>query len=581
MHNSPALLSIIILLAAAVLAVPLARRIRLGSVIGYLAAGAVVGPWGFQLIVEVEQIRRLAEFGVIFLLFVIGVDLKPQRLWIMRRMIFGLGSLQMLTTGGALIGIALLLDVPLNAAIVVGFGLALSSTAFGLQILSDKGELPSRYGRASFSILLLQDLAVVPLLALIPLLAPRGETVTAPLGLAAVKTVIIVGGVIVLGIFLLRPVLRLIATSRSSEVFTAAAMLLVLGAAYLMEAFGLSMGLGAFLAGLLISNTEYRHQVEADIQPFRGFLLGLFFMAVGMSIDLGLIVSLGSLIAALVVGLLVVKGGILWVLARLWGFGSANALRIAVLLGQGGEFAFVLFGVASGTGVIDDGLFQILQVVVALTMAATPLLVAAGHWFAVHVTKDVEHHDIVDGHIEEIAGHVIIAGFGRVGQTVAEMLHRKGVPYTALDLEPDRISYKRKEGVPIYFGDASRPEVLRAAGAAKASLMVITLDAPDAAERAVAVAHQHYPDLPIYARARDLESGLALETLGATNTIPETLEGSLQLGTAALMTLGFSEDEAVHIADELRRDHYLRLQQIASDEQGEPTNDENGDARPN
>ena len=371
------LTDILILLAAAIIAVSVFRRLGLGSVLGYLVAGAVVGPWGFGFIDRIEEIRNIAEFGVIFLLFIIGIELKPARLWEMRHMVFGLGTAQVVVTGLVICGLALLFGQPLRTAVIIGFGLALSSTAFALQILNERGEIGESHGRTAFSILLLQDLAVVPLLTLVSLLAVKTPLLEG-LELALLEAVLIIGFVILAGRYLLTPALRLVAISRTAEVFTAAALFAVLGTAWLMEEAGLSLALGAFLAGLRMAESSYRHQVVADIQPFRGILLGLFFMAVGMSVDFGLLGEHGAVITGLVFALLLIKSVILWVLCRLMGVSSADATRVALLLSQSGEFGFVIFGLATISGILADHYFHILTLLVALTMAMTPLMASLG-----------------------------------------------------------------------------------------------------------------------------------------------------------------------------------------------------------
>ena len=372
---------IIVLLTAAVVAVPLFQRLGLGAVLGFLVAGAAVGPWGIGFIMAVDEIRHLAEFGVVFMLFIIGIELKPARLWIMRRTVFGLGSAQLFATGVVLTLAALYFDLTLRSALVVGFGLALSSTAFGLQILSDKGELGTEYGRTSFAILLMQDLAIVPMMALLPLLASSDMSVTEDVELAALESILILVGVFVLGRLLFRPILKLVAESkRNPEIFTATAILLVLGAALLTGWAGLSMALGAFLGGLLLADSRYRHQIMSDIQPFRGLLLGLFFMSVGMSINFGLIGTHGLQVAGLVGGLLLIKAAVIWGLCRVTGRTFAEAVQVALLLAQAGEFGFVIFGLANITGIMESELYQLLLLIIALSMAATPLLVKLSPW---------------------------------------------------------------------------------------------------------------------------------------------------------------------------------------------------------
>ena len=457
---------ILVLLAAAIIAVPVFQRLGLGSVLGYLTAGAVVGPWGLGFIDQTVEIRHIAEFGVVFLLFIIGIELKPARLWAMRRMVFGLGTAQVMVTGLAIAGLALLFDQSLKIAVIIGFGLALSSTAFGLQILTERGEMGTVHGHTAFSVLLLQDLAVVPLLTLVSLLA-ADTTLLEGIEFAILDAVLVIALVILVGRFLLSPVLRLVVTSRTAELFTVAAVFSVLGTAWLMEEVGLSLALGAFLAGLMMAESHYRHQVIADIEPFRGILLGLFFMGVGMSIDFGLLGRQGILIAGLVLGLLVIKSTIIWVLCRLMGIETPDATRVSLLLSQSGEFGFVLFGLGAISGVLTEDLFHTLTLLVALTMASTPLMANLGEYLSKRLTRAVDRHDVSTDHIDTGRPHVIIAGFGRVGRRVARILQAGKVPYLAIESDADRVLEGRRDGFSVFYGDASQVDVLKAAGAGR------------------------------------------------------------------------------------------------------------------
>ena len=499
---------ILVLLAAAIITVPLFQRLGLGAVLGYLAAGALVGPWGLGFIDRVEEIRYIAEFGVIFLLFIIGIELKPARLWAMRRMVFVLGTAQVVLTGLAIAALALLFNQPLGTAIIIGFGLALSSTAFGLQILGERGEMGTVRGQTAFSVLLLQDLAVVPLLALVSLLA-ADATLLEGIEFAILEAMLIIAFVILVGRFFLSPVLRLVATSRTAEVFTAAAVFAVLGTAWLMEEAGLSLALGAFLAGLMMANSHYRHQLIADIQPFRGILLGLFFMGVGMAIDFGLLGRQGVLVAGLVLGLLLIKSVILWILCRIMGVSSPDATRVSLLLSQSGEFGFVLFGLAALSGVLSADIFHMLTLLVALTMATTPLMANLGEYLNRQLTNIEDRHDVRTDHIYAGRPHVIIAGFGRVGRRVSRILQGGNVPFLAIDSNADRVLDGRREGFPVFYGDASQVDVLKAAGAGQAGALVCTLDQAVPAVRLVNILRQQYPDISIHARGRDRDDRLA------------------------------------------------------------------------
>ena len=549
------LTDILVLLAAAIVAVPVFQRLGLGSVLGYLAAGAIVGPWGFGFIDQVEEIRYIAEFGVIFLLFIIGIELKPARLWAMRRMVFGLGTAQVMLTGLVIAGLALLFDQSLRTALIIGFGLALSSTAFGLQILNERGEMGTVHGRTAFSVLLLQDLAVVPLLTLVSLLA-ADTALLEGIEFAILEAALVITFVILVGRFFLSPILRLVATSRTAEVFTAAAVFAVLGTAWLMEEVGLSLALGAFLAGLMMAESHYRHQVIADIQPFRGILLGLFFMGVGMSIDFGLLGRQGVVIAGLVLGLLLIKSVILWALCRLTGVGTPDATRVSLLLSQSGEFGFVLFGLAAISGILAEDLFQFLALVIALTMATTPLMVNLGEYINRRLTKAADRHDVSTNHIDAGQPHVIIAGFGRVGRRVARILQAGNVPYLAIDSNADRVLDGRREGFSVFYGDASQVDVLKAAGAGEAGVLVCTLDQAAPAIRLVNIMRQHYPGIAIHARGRDRQNCEQLLKAGATIAISETLEASLQIGAAVLSTMGIIEEDATALIESLRKEYY-------------------------
>ncbi len=559
MHETSYLQQILILLAAAVVAVPIFQRLGMGTVLGYLIAGAIIGPWGLEFIYEVEDIRHIAEFGVIFLLFLIGIELKPSRLWSMRRMVFGLGSAQVLITGLVLAGLMLLFGFDGKIAIIVGFGLALSSTAFGLQILTERRQLNTDSGRATLSILLLQDLAVVPLLTLVSLLA-EDFSLTKGVEYALLEAVLAIVVVLLVGRYLLTPILHLVASSRTSEVFIAAAVLAVLGISWLMDKAGLSMALGAFLAGLMLAESHYRHQIVADILPFRAILLGLFFMSVGMSINFGLLIDQTLLIAGLVLALLAIKIVLLLGLCHIFGLNKSDNTRVSFLLAQSGEFAFILFGLATIKGVLTTDLFQLLMLIVALTMAATPLLVSFANYLDRRFISKTDQHPLKNLEFESDQHRVIIAGFGRVGRRIAKLLDSSQTSYMALDNKPDRVARLHAEGIPVFFGDASRIDVLEAAGAYQASVLVITLVDPDAAERLVHVVHQHYPELLIYARAHDHEHCQALLKAGATIAISETMETSLQLGNLALEASGVPEDEIDQLLEAYRLGYYADIE---------------------
>jgi monovalent cation:proton antiporter-2 (CPA2) family protein len=550
----------LILLAAGVVAVLLFQRLGLGTVLGFLVAGALVGPWGLGFITAVEEIRHLAEFGVVFLLFIIGIELKPSRLWVMRRSVFGLGTAQVMVTGAVMTLAALALGLPPRTALITGFGLALSSTAFGLQILQDKGEFGTAYGRSAFAILLLQDLAIVPLIALLPLLARPDLTITQDVELAGLEAVLILVGVFVLGRLLLHPVLQLAAGSRRNpEIFTATGILLVLGAAWLTDWAGLSMALGAFLGGLLLADSRYRHQIIADIQPFRGLLLGLFFMSVGMSVNFGLLARQGGEVLGLVGGLLLLKAALLWALCRMTGRSHTESTQVALLLAQSGEFGFVLFGFAHVLGLMDGELFQLLLLVIALSMTATPLLVRLSRWLVPAPASAALAAAPPSEPIPSLRNHVIVAGFGRFGNALAHILTKAGVPYLVLEINPARVARARALNYPVFYGDASHAEVLRSAGAAEAAMVVLALDQMESIGKAVVTVREAFPDLTIYSRAWDIEVAQRLRAMGVTYAMPETMASGLQLAGDVLRGSGISPEKAARLVDEVRGERQRKI----------------------
>lgn len=555
------LLDIVILLAAAVVAVPIFRAARLGAVPGFLVAGVLVGPSGLALIDNVTEISRLSELGVVLLLFVIGIELKPSRLWLMRRPVFGLGTLQVVTTG-ALLAAAfyLLMDVPFRAAAVIGPALALSSTAFVLQLLSEQRLLHSEYGRTSLAVLLLQDLAVVPLLALVPLLAIPQLTIGADIALALAEAVAILLGVVVFGRFLLQPILHRVTRARTREVFTALTVLLVLGSALLTEHIGLSMAMGAFIAGLLIADSPFRHEVIAEIEPFRGLLLGLFFISMGMSLNIGVFLQEPLNTLGLLFVLIAIKFALLWPLALFFGLGARTAAAVALLLAQSGEFGLVLFAYAFQAEVIDNTLFQQLLVVVVLSMLVTPpLAYLAQRMATARVRPPKESREV------PTKAPVILAGFGRVGRRIGEILALAGKPYVAIDNNSTLVLRERADGHSIFFGDARRPDVLRAVGVADASLVIVTLDDFEAAEDIVATVHKLHPDVTILARGHNANQCRMLRQLGAALAVSENLEASLELAREALTFDGGDIDSTETLLRRFRREHYASVAKGASD----------------
>ncbi len=561
MNDHGLLVNTLIYLSAAVIAVPLAKRLGLGSILGYLIAGVAIGPWGLRLINNVSDILHFAEFGVVLLLFLIGLELHPRRLWEMRRPIFGMGGLQVLATTLALFLLILLLGLPWHAALVIAMGLSLSSTAIALQTLKEKSLLSTKAGNSVFSILLFQDIAVIPMLALIPILGETlvhtGDPLTGIMKAVAVIFCIIIGGH-----YLIRPIFRYIAATGLREIFTAFSLLLVIGISLLMQAVDMSMALGAFLAGVLLAESEYRHELEVEIEPFKGLLLGLFFISVGMSIDFGQLLAQPLLIFTLVVGLVAVK---LLVLVGITFNGIIPEGQRGIfvfLLCQGGEFAFVLFSVAQSSGALDAELVSLLFVVVALSMMSTPLLLLINEKVLHPRFIRLGHTPPVDEPIEESDNPVIIAGFGQFGRSIGRLLHANGIATTVLDHNPEQIESARRFGYRIYFGDASRLDILRAAGAEQAKLLIVTVDNPDMAIEIVDLAQAYFPNLQILSRVKNIAHAAELVKREITLFRYETTDSALRLGEDALKSLGFGAYQAKLMANNFRDYEDALLQEI-------------------
>jgi glutathione-regulated potassium-efflux system ancillary protein KefC len=561
MEHAPAwLTNSLIYLGAAVLVVPLARALGLGSIIGYLAAGIAIGPWGLGLVTNVEDILHFAEFGVVLMLFLVGLELEPKRLWSLRRPIFGWGSAQVLGCAAVLLVAAMLAGASWRVSLVAALGLALSSTAIALQVMGERNLLRTSAGQAGFSILLFQDVAAIPVLALLPLLASSSEAgQVAGDGWIwdALKIVGVVAGIILGGRLVIRPLLRWIAKSNTPEIFTAASLLLVVAIAALMQLVGLSMALGAFLAGVLLAESEYRRELETDIEPFKGLLLGLFFIAVGMSIDFGVIARSPGLMAAIVVGLLLLKAIVIYAVARLMGLPVQDRPVFTLLLAQGGEFAFVVFQAAAGSRVLTPEMASLLIGAVAISMLISPLLLVAidrllmPRFMAGHTRQ-----------LEEISepqnAPIIIAGFGRYGQIVGRLLNAQGLAATVLDHDADMIEAARSFGYKVFYGDATRLDLLRTAGAAQAKVLVIAVDDTEQSLAIVRLASEHFPQLEIVARARDVTHWNELRDLGVTRVEREVFESSLRSGRTVLEVLGYPAGEARRQAMRFRR-HNLAL----------------------
>jgi glutathione-regulated potassium-efflux system ancillary protein KefC len=542
-HGNPLLLQAATYFAAAVVAVLIAQRLGLGSVAGYLLAGIAIGPWGLKLVGDVQDIRSFAELGVVFLLFVIGLELEPRRLWSMRGRLLGLGLSQVLGSITALAALGWLFNVDARIAVIGAMALSLSSTALALQPLAERGGLGTQGGQATFAVLLFQDLAVIPMLALLPLLGAAGASRHFSWHEIAYPAAAVVA-TLVLGHYLARPVFRHIARTGLREIFTAFALLLVLGIALGYELVGLSMALGAFLAGVLLAESEYRHEIEAAVEPFKGLLLGLFFISVGMGVDFAVLLAKPLTVVAIIVGLFVVKGAVLWLIARRSGLPASEQPLFILLLAQGGEFAFVLLGPSAGGAALPAETAQAVILAVALSMLATPfLLVLHDRLLARRLKRSAAKPAETP---EE--GKVILAGLGRIGQVVARLLNAAGHPVTVLDDDPDHVEQSRKFGFRVFYGDATRLDLLHAAGAESADALIITLDDAAATTQLARTAKKHFPRLRIIARARDMRHMFELRDLGIEVIERETFRSALALGEAALAAIGGDAGRAAQAA---------------------------------
>lgn len=543
----------LIYLAAAVLAVPLFRKLGLGAVLGYVAAGVVIGPWGVRLITDVDDILHFSELGVVLLLFIIGLELRPSRLWALRKSIFGFGGAQM-GLSAAVLGALLMLDgYSLKIAALLASALALSSTAFALQLLAERKELNTRMGRTAFGNLLFQDLAVIPILALIPLLSSGGsdapfmaKELLPPIGVLVV--------LLVFGRMLLSLAMRVVAYSKVREVVTAMALFIVLGMATLLEHAGLSMALGAFIAGVLLADSEFRHQLEADIEPFKGLLLGLFFIAVGMSLNIGLMGDEPSSILIAVLVLVGVKATVLFALGKWQGLSNADARHLGIVLSQGGEFAFVIFGIAVTEQVLPSGVAEHFIVVVTLSMMTTPLLL----WLLERFQRDEDQDQAFDAMPDE-APPVLIAGFGRFGQIIARVLRARGIHFTALEIDQTQVDFVRAYGNEIYYGDATRLELLHAAGAAEAKIFVLAVDDPEVSIRIAQVVRESFPNLKVYARARNRKHAYQLMDEQVHLVRRETFLSAVDMTREVLLGTGMPDVEARNLVERFRQHDLERL----------------------
>jgi CPA2 family monovalent cation:H+ antiporter-2 len=572
MHNH--LFDIIILLSAAVFIVIAFWKMNISPVLGYFVAGAVIGPHGFDLIGPAETIGsagimdNLAEFGVVFLLFIIGLELTFERLIAMRIHVFGFGSLQVIVTMIAIWCVALAFGVNVKIAVIIGGGLALSSTAMVLQVLQEKGHQATQVGRLSIAVLLLQDFAVVPLIVLVPLLAGNSQqSLISSLTGSLVQATIALVLIFITGRLLLRPLFSVIAKMESNEIFVATTLLIVLGAACITEHFKLSMALGAFVAGLLVAETEYRHSVERSVLPFKDLFLGLFFMTVGMSIDIQLLLKKFPLITLLSIILIVLKTSIIYILCRFFGFKSAPAVQAGLLLAQGGEFAFILFRMADELEVLPGEIAQVLMILTTVTMAFTPLLAGLGDWIANSSSgeKVILDDKAVTIDTQDLHNHVIVAGFGRVGYMVTKMLTAEHLSYVVVDIQSKIVKEGKNDGFPIYLGDVTRQEILKSIGIERAQALIISIKNEVTIKKTISLVAANFPHVNIIIRLPDLSNMEVYRDLGASKIIPETSEIGLQLGAAALSLSGISESGVASLKSRFRQGNYSMLKDLGSD----------------
>lgn len=549
------LLQVIVFLAAAAIAAPLGKRCQVGSVLGYLVAGILIMASGVgDMLGDPEELRHTAELGVAMFLFLIGLELRPRRLWAMRSSVFGAGGLQVILTIIVFTLIAWYGVLGFGPSLIVGLALSLSSTAFALQTLDEKGELRARHGRLSFSVLLFQDIAAIPMIAMVPFLAQRGSE-SAFSALTVLQGIFVFAGIVLVGRYLLNPIYRIIASTGVREAMTASALLTIVIVVYLMEHIGLSASLGAFLAGILLADSEFRHQIEADIAPFEGLLLGLFFVTVGMSLSLDLLLDDPSTILSAVAFIMAVKALILYVVGRLQGLNDRASRRLALMLSQGGEFGFVLLAAAASGHVIDVHLAGGIAVAITISMAITPLLLLIDDFFTDRLSKTEPVYDTPP----QEEGHVVIAGFGRFGQIVARVLRATKIPFTALDINAEQVNFVNQFGNKIYYGDASRLGILEAAKTQDARAFVLAIDDIETSVRTAQVVKTHFPHVPIFARARNRQHVHRLMDLGIEDIERETFLGSMELTRDLLMGLGTRKDRAKWIIDMFKESDERRL----------------------
>ncbi len=549
----------LILLATTAVSVIFFKRIGLGSLLGLLAAGVVVGPSGLEIAKDVETFRHVTEIGVVFLLFIIGLEMQPAKLWSMRRAVFGLGSLQVVVTG-LLIAVYLMLYLQSWAvALLVGLGFALSSTAFVMQILGERRELPTEHGQNGFGVLLMQDLAIVPLLAMVPILAEEKDTVAAtgtPTWLAGLEVVAMLAAVYVIGRYFLPFVLNIIVRQQNKDALTTVAVLAVLGAGWAMDEVGLSSALGAFMMGMLLSGSRYRFLLEAQLEPFKGLLLGLFFISVGMSIDVGLLLQDWTKALQIVIVIMAIKVAVLFGLCLAFGISRAAAIKIAFMLGQSGEFGFVLFGAAATAGLLESQVFAFALLLVSVSMAATPLLVKLGELLVQRFGEEKRAVPASQESKPSVAGRVLVAGYAEMGRVVCTMLETAQVPYRAIDSDQGRVAQGEKEGRPVTLGDVSDGDLLAAVGLGEASALVLTIRDLHTAKKIVSFVGSVYPTLPVIVRVGTLANWDQEELSAATVLVSMRLEASLNLGETVLRTIGTADEEVDRVHEVMRESDY-------------------------
>lgn len=573
-HSDFLLKKIVLIILTAVVVVAIFKKLRLSPVLGYFVSGAIIGENGLKIILS-KDVDFFGEIGVVFLLFAIGLELTFERLNSMRKQVFGFGSAQVLLSILIMGGIARTLDMSMNAAIIIGGGLALSSTAIVLQVLAESREQSTQVGRLSLSTLLMQDFAVVPLLIAIPILATNGDGgsigILKPIVEALIKALCALIVIFIFGRAFLRPIFHGISSSNSAEsneIFMATTILIALGAAFTTYSMGLSLALGAFVAGLLVAETEFQLQAEESIAPFKSLLLGLFFMKVGMSIDVNMIIEKLHTVALISVGIIMIKAIIISLLCVIFRFSTAVALHTGLLLAQGGEFAFILFGLAKDNYIIDDDVGQILMLVVTITMAFTPLLAILGKALAIKLEggKKESAYDKAQQEVADLSNHVLILGFGRVGEMVAKLMEAENINYVAVDIDPEMVSEQRKKGYPVYLGDAASKEMLLSIGIERAGSVIMAMSNKITLMKAAKLISSIYPDIPIVARSNDLKKADEYYDNGVKILVPETYETGLQLGGAVLKTIGVSEFEVSRIKNQFRAGNYVRLPDMDEDD---------------